>query len=178
MADLFASRHGLLFDVRRSVRYHQRRRAFYESWNTIANAVAVIFSSAAIAGVVKSYAWLTIMSGAIVTVFSTVNLVVGTVRKARVHEELAKRFFTLERDIVQAAEYDEAALAQFTVKRLEIEADEPPILKVLDCICHNELARAMGYGEEHFMRVGNVQRLLRHFFDFQEHKLRRAGEPQ
>lgn len=174
-ADLEKTRYKLLFGVRRSIRYHLRRRAFFETWNTLTNVVALLFGSAAIGGTIKGYELLAIASGALVTFFSAVNLVIGTTRKARVHEEFGRRFFALEREMVEAGNYGAAALATFVGLRLEIEADEPPILKVLDCICHNELARAMGHGQEAFMKIGPLQRLLRHFFDFREHAIRRVG---
>lgn len=176
MAALETARHKLLFSVRRSVRYHLRRRSFFEAWNTITNALAVIFGSAAIGGGLKEgYAPLAVVSGALVTFFSSINLVVGTVRKARVHEDLSRRFISLERDLIQAGEYDGLALSAFSARRLEIELDEPPILKVLDSVCHNELLRAMGYGDEHYLKIGWIQRLLRHFFDYREHVIRVPG---
>jgi hypothetical protein len=179
--DLERQRFHLLFGVRRSIRYHLRRRSFFETWNTLTQALAVIFGSAAIGGALKEgYALLAIVAAALVTIFSAVNLVVGTTRKARLHEELSKRFFALERELIEAGDYDVAALAKFKGKRLEIEADEPPILKVLDCVCHNELLRALGYEREQFLSIGPVQRLLRHFFDFREHTILRqkpSGTP-
>jgi len=155
------------------VRYHLRRRSFFDTWNTLTQALTVILGSTAIGGALKEgYAPLAVVSGALVAFFSLANLVIGTTRKARLHEELGRRFIVLERDMVHAGDYDEAALAAFTGRRLEIEADEPPILKVLDCICHNELMRAMGYDSSEFMKIGPVQRVLRHFFDFREHAIR------
>jgi hypothetical protein len=68
--------------------------------------------------------------------------------------------------MVLAGDYDATALAAFTARRLEIEADEPPILKVLDSVCHNELLRAMGYDKSEFYRIGVVQRMLRHICVF------------
>ena len=35
-----------------------------------------------------------------------------------------------------------------TEKRLELETTEPPALRALDTICHNELLRAVGYGRK------------------------------
>lgn len=47
------------------------------------------------------------------TLFSAVNLVVGTVRMARLHEDLAKKFVDLEKELVIAGEYDEEVYRQF-----------------------------------------------------------------
>lgn len=62
-------------------------------------------------------------------------------------------------------------LKQFKAERLNIESDEPPVLKVLDSICHNELMRAMGFPEERFLKIGFLQRSLSQLFDFMEHTI-------
>ena len=59
-----------------------------------------------------------------------------------------------------------------TDRRLDIERQEPPVLRVLDTLCYNELVRAMGYGEQ--VRVGFWQRLFANFFDLADHRLGRA----
>jgi hypothetical protein len=46
-----------------------------------------------------------------------------------------------------------------------IESEEPPPLRVLDIICHNELCEAMGYDRCHFYKVGWLQSLAAPFFD-------------
>lgn len=171
--DLPTRRHNLLFAVRRSIRYHMRRRRFFERWNMTTNALSVIFGSTAIGGVVKGWEALAIVSGAIVTFFSAVNLVVGTVRMARLHEDLAKKFVDLEKELVLAGEYDEAAYRAFGAKRLEAERDEPPVLRVLDSVCHNELLRAMGYDRSQFVKIEWYQRLLAQFVDVREHAITR-----
>jgi hypothetical protein len=87
-------RHDLLFDVRRSVRYHTRRRMFFDRWNLATNALSVIFGSATIYGVLSAGGKeLALASAALVTVMSSLNLVIGTTRMARLHEDLARRFF-------------------------------------------------------------------------------------
>ena len=169
--DLPTRCHELLFSVRRSIRYHTRRRRFFERWNIVTNALALIFGSATVGGVVKGLDVLAITSGAIVTFFSAVNLVVGTVRMARLHEDLARKFVDLEKDLTVAGEYDEQAYRQFCAKRLEIERDEPPVLRVLDTICHNELLRTMGYDRSQYVEIAWYQRLLAQFVDVREHAI-------
>jgi hypothetical protein len=169
--DLPTRCHDLLFGVRRSIRYHTRRRRFFDRWNLVTNALAVIFGSTTIGGVVKGWDTLAITAGAIVTFFSAVNLVVGTVRMARLHEDLAKKFVDLEKELVLAGEHDEQAHRGFCAKRLEVERDEPPVLRVLDSICHNELLRAMGYDRSHYVEITWYQRLLAQFVDIREHAI-------
>jgi hypothetical protein len=147
--DLSAKRDDLLFGVRRSTRYHSRRRMFFERYNLFTNALSLIFGSAAIFAVLNQAGGWAIFAGALVTIASAINLVVGSTRMARVHEELARRFVELEKCLVLAGDYDEKKCAEFIAARLDIESTEPTPLRVLDAICHNELMRAMGHADDH-----------------------------
>ena len=50
-----------------------------------------------------------------------------------------------------------------TVERLSIEAEEPPVKRILDVICHNDLARSMGLDREEMWRVKWYQRWVAQF---------------
>lgn len=103
---------------------------------------------------------------------SAADLVLGSSRKAWLHSDLARKFFDLEREIEKSrGDVTEALIVEMKDRRLAIEADEPPILRVLDTLCHNELMRAMGYPRDQQIPVGFWQRLFASFFDLQEHKL-------
>ena len=62
-------------------------------------------------------------------------------------------------------------VAEWTDRRLEIEAGEPRILRVLDTICYNEMLRAMDHQRRDQIPIGFWQRCFAHFFDFREHRL-------
>ena len=150
---------------------------FFERYNLFTNALSVIFGSAAIFAIVKEFQWAGITAGALVTIASAVNLVVGSTRMARVHEELTKRFIELEKCLILAGEYDEQKCTEFFANRLDIEATEPTALRVLDSICHNELMRAMGYEDDHpeMLVIGPLQRLCAHLFDWDLHEIVKRG---
>ena len=165
--------HELLFGVRRSVRYHTRRRAFYDRFNLFVNALALIMGSATVYGVLQDQAQkIAIVAAMLVTVFSSINLVVGSSSKARLHHDLCRRFIELEKRMAACTEHSPSSVASFNEERLDIEAEEPPVLRVLDAMCHNELARAMGYGSEEFAKITFWQRLLANFMDFREHTIK------
>jgi len=162
--------YGLQFDVRRSIRYHQRRRRFFDGVDTLANMLSVIFGSAVIYGILAAnFQALALASAALVTVVATINLVVGSNRKAWLHADLARRFVELERQLL--AEPDAQALRQARAVRLAIEADEPPILRVLDSLCHNEVLRAQGQDTHSVGPISGWQRLLAHVFDWQAQRI-------
>ena len=163
---------GLLFGVRRSVRYHNRRRGFYERFHGFVLLMAVAAGSTTIAafGSELTAALPTavkLLAAATVTLLALLDLVVGSMRKAWLHADLARRFIALEQKLVaHQAEPTAAALVDIERDRLEIEADEPPIRRVLDTLCHNELWRAMGYPESEMVPVSFLQRLFANYFDF------------
>lgn len=164
---------NLLFGVRRSIRYHNRRRAFYDRVHKVSTFLSALSGTATLASVLaKAGPGWTLSFAAAVAIFSVLDLVVGTAQAARNHNDLAKRFFDLEKAIVTSIDSTEKAFLEFTGRRLDIEADEPPPLKVLDSICHNELLRAMGYEESRFVKIKWYQRLLSQFIDIHEHTVK------
>ena len=162
----------LLFGVRRSVRYHARRRRFYERFHD--RVLLVVLSSGSASVLAFGFELTGMLTdlvksalAAVVTVAALVDFVVGSMRKASLHSDLGRRFIALEQRLVAAGSSpSEAALVEATQERLAIESDEPPVLRALDTLCHNELLRAMGYPRSDFVRVTAVQRLLANWTDF------------
>lgn len=164
--------HELLFGVRRSIRYHNRRRRFFDGFDKFSNILSVIGGSAAVAAVIGSAHWAAIALATMVAVVSAISLVVASAQAARLHTHLAKQFATLEHDIVRSKRPDADKLNEFVARRLLIEAEEPPALRVLDTLCHNELCEALGYERCHFYKVGWFQSLFAHLLDLWPSKIR------
>jgi hypothetical protein len=162
--------HKLLFGVRRSIRYHNRRRDFFDTFNQITTAFSLIAGSATVYGVLHApdSHELAIWSGMVVTVLSAFNLVVGSARQARLHHDLSKKFITLEKKMLA----EDGQIKEWQTERLDIEAEEPPVLRVLDCICHNEMLRSMGYNDEHFAEIAWYQRWFAQFFDIRDYTIK------
>jgi hypothetical protein len=164
---------ALLFGVRRSVRYHMRRCRFFELFHSFTNVIGVIAGSSA---AVTAFAELPhqewrvlgpVIAGAIVAIASTVDLVVGTAAAARLHNDLAKQFVELEKEMTLAGEPTEERLRKLIAKRLTIEAQEPPVMRTLDRLCHNELLRAMGYPDTEHVKIPRYQRWLAQLISFE-----------
>jgi hypothetical protein len=160
--NLSPTKHDLLFDVQRSIRYHNRRRAFFDTLNTISNVCSVGFGSATVYSLLQTTNshWVTATLAALVTIVSTINLVIGSSRMARTHHDFARKFAELEKKI--RADLSEAPeqLTAWCNERLSIEAEEPPIKRVLDSICHNEMLRAMGYTHVKPLKITPTQRFF------------------
>jgi hypothetical protein len=148
---------NLLFDVRRSIRYHDRRRAFFVKLHRLTSVLTILLSGSVVfrlAGAGQPAAWLTVI-GVAAAVLAAADMVANHSASANRHEQLRGRFIELE--LALLADPDDTGRHQRA--RLAIERDEPPIYRALDALCHNELALAGGYGEEYLHRVGPLPRL-------------------
>jgi len=165
--DLETRRDRLVFGVRRSVRYHARRRRHFDNLNRFTVFFTVILGSATFASLQTNsdYTWLAPWFGATVTIISAFDLVMGHAIRAREHRDFERRWIRLEREIVRAGTYDDGTYSQLCEQRLEIEADEEPPLRVLDILCHNEQALAEGLNDEVY-RVSFIQRWLSQWMDW------------
>jgi hypothetical protein len=103
-----------------------------------------------------------------VAVFGAIDLVFDAPQFARLHKDLARRFIALEKEIVILPTLTEDEIRRFTADRLEIEADEPPVLRILNVVCHNELMRAMGYPDNSLAKISPLKRFFCHFFDLND----------
>jgi len=167
IADLADRWHNTLFSVRRSIRYHQRRRAFYDRLDKTSNMLSLIFGSVAIFGVLQENAkTVALVASATVTVVSSINLVIGSAQRGRDHTDLMRKYVELEKRML--GEKSEERFLEVATARLNIEAEEPPVMHVLNAICHNEMMRAMGFAKEDLPKIGPVQAFLSQFFDFCE----------
>jgi hypothetical protein len=140
-------RHKLFFDVRRSVRYHTKRRQFFGRLGRFFKFFTLIGGLGTVTTLLaKGGEGWTLAYGLLAGVFSIIDLVIGTDELARLHTDLAVEFIAIERQMVMAGkEISDKQLAEFIDRRLEIEAKEPPVLHVLDIICHHELLTAHIY---------------------------------
>lgn len=172
-ADVNSGWHKLLFGIRRSVRYHSRRRMFFDSLYKWSQVFSLISGSATVAVVMSKYnsGVLTAALAAAVAVFSSINLIFGFANSARLHSDLILKYSDLEKRIVRDSIPTADSIKSFEIERLDIEATEPPILRTLDMICHNELCRAMGYGKDAMAKIGFFRRLFAQFFDLMDHDI-------
>ena len=170
----YDSFYGNLFGVRKSVRYHQRRQAFHEWWNTVI--IALSFACSASAMAEWSAEWRQLLIGA-TSFLLMLNWVVGLTRRANAHAKLGQRFASLEQDMVpfeKNRDLEAEDEERFRRRRLEIEADEPAKMRVMDTLCHNELCEA-AYPDHSIYPVAAWRRWLGHFIDIGEGKT--DGQP-
>ena len=164
----------MLFAIRRSIRYHSRRQAFYESADIWTPFILVILGTASVVLALQGHGGLLLLAGALAALISAPKLVFAVGQKASRHALLVRDFTWIERKLV--GDKSAEAVKSAPLERLEIEATGPPVLRVLDVICHNELLRAMGYDDpSERVKLSGFQRIAANFFGWREHSLAKGG---
>ena len=151
MGDLDDPTYELLFDVRRSVRYHERRRRFFEIWNSITVGAAAVGGSSAVATILSqpNWAWLPVAFAGTVSLLGALDLVVGTARRADRHGDLSRQFIALEQKFAHGRSLKVKEHEDLVRERLRIEASEPTILRLLDIMCYYEVLVSLGDKSKH-----------------------------
>ena len=145
--ELEVRHYHLQFGIRRSVRYHDQRRAFYLFCHS-----SVTFTNMTL-GSVTAILWnryeedffpFAVVIPVIIAVLSAWDLVVGTTRKAALHTGLYRSFIRLEEQSIKITKPSKKALDDLETERLRIEMDEEPTYQALNRMCHNEQLRSEG----------------------------------
>ena len=120
------------------------------------------FASAASAG--QNLILATFTLGASIAVLTILQIACRFSAKISVHSSLERAFSRLEQELVENE--DDETVLRVNEKRLLLDADEPPVKRYVDIMCHNELVRALGYADEHRWNLKWWQRVIAPFSDF------------
>ena len=137
--------HNLLFNVDCSVRYHSRRRQFFENLQQSTLFLAFLLTSGAMTALFAKIDWPVLTYGApiVTTVILGVALVVRAGAKANDHNDLKRRFINLQRQMEsERNSFTPESVDAWAAERLAIEADEPPINRVIHALVYNELVKS------------------------------------
>ncbi len=152
---------ALKFAIEKSLRYHQRRRGFFDAMHNAIMFGVIICGSAAFAGESPK------LAGAIAALIGALDLVFQFSHKARDHQSLFQRFSELNVAVTTTEISTNKELDILVAKRLKIESDEPPIFWALEADCDNETAIAWGRDKSSgLIRLEWYQRLFMNFLRF------------
>jgi hypothetical protein len=164
----------LLFATRRMVRYHRRRERFLDRVHHVGAFLTVVGGSATVATALGDMPRAVVWLAAFTAAASAHEIVFQTARRARLYSELARSWIAFEREVRLARPgLTEEALLKLQDQRLDIEADEPPALRVLDAICNDEMVRAMGYPDSERSNVTFWQRAFCQLVDYRADDIRK-----
>jgi len=127
------NRYQLMMNLAMSARYHQLAEKWYLRLNDFGTFLSLLAGSAVFAGLLRESTILTTVAAGLVTIFSGVNLVVGTARKATAQREQYRRFCDLEAKAHEIASDDEL---RAEIKK--IERDDGPIMPAFVCAAYHQ----------------------------------------
>jgi len=143
---------ALLWGVQLSVRYHQHRRRFFDSWHRLFNFFIIILGSTGMANLMSSE-FTPILCYGLITLFSTTILVFSLNEKGRTHFYLAKKFIDIEKNIIQSeSSLTEEKLITLSQERLSVESVEPPVMNIIYDICYNEMLFKKGDEQDNMVK--------------------------
>lgn len=123
-----------MFEIDVHVRYHDRRRAFYDFLHRCVAGVGVLGGSASIAGLATMLTqinatgvYVILVAGLLVAFLNAADLVIGFVIKARLHDDLYRRYISLQAKLVRIARPTDDDFRAWKEELLLIERDEPPV---------------------------------------------------
>jgi hypothetical protein len=143
-----------------SVRYHERRQAFYERADSLVNALNLIIGSGAVLAIIQSAPnWVVVVSSATVAILSLINITMRSSAMASLHAQLKQRYIGL---LIRLEKLDGPKVSEESFRkelrklreaRLLIEVEEPTIFRVVHVMAHNELLMAQGYDDADMWHV-------------------------
>ena len=164
--DVAAEIEALRFNIVRSIRYHDRRRGFFDKMSKFSKAVSLFGSTAAFVTVLKSWSNGWAMGFAATSAFFTIaDTIFGSATRYTLHTDLKNRFSKLLVQLEGLESPTAQDLARLTETRREIEESEPSVLHVLNCICYNYAINALALDPADRLSIGPIQAFFAQWID-------------
>lgn len=160
----WSHRHAVMFNVAVSFNYHRKRQRFFDLADKITKAATVLAGASLLGEPVRQH--LPLAAGAI-TGLGLLSLVFSYGDRKQAHKELAEAFMHLQAQIEQVgrSDFTDVQLAGWQADLARLCSREPPTLRALVTICHNEQAIATGQ-LDHVHPLPWHHRLLANWFSF------------
>lgn len=180
------------FAVHTAIRYHAKMRRFFGSIYRIITMLILVGGTAVFADLAASLGdsagrRVALVASAVVAFVGILEVTVGFSERARIHNDLYRRFSDLLVAIMRTpANATESEIRDLRARHLQIGVDEPTPNNVLSVICHNEEVESRGLDLKYLHRVFWFQRLFAYVIDIppnnfpslEEHKKENAVLPQ
>lgn len=155
------SRASIQFDVLRNALYHDARLRHFEWAHRTLMFLIVLSGTAGVAKLFDGSGWDRLF-GAATALMATLDLVLDLRGRARLHEDLKRRYYLLLAEIEEDVAPTDTQLTRWYGRLIRITADEPVTYRAVDAAAYNEAVGALGLGNENRLKINPVRFLLRH----------------
>lgn len=129
---------NLSFDVGKSKRYHAYRRSFWQGWDYWTKVSSIVTGASVVISVAGEKSVLAAVFAVLVALSSAADVVLGFGSRAKLHDELYRRWADLDIAIESLQAPTTEQVSALRRVRLEIERDEPTVLDLLERRCSAE----------------------------------------
>lgn len=146
---------ALRFNVARSIRYHDKRRGYFDFLGKFLQYISLLGSSAAVATLIGAtmpefeFIGITIkvplLISALTACVTLLNLMIGCAGKMENHTKLRNQFHDLMNSIDDVSDATIEDMRKLNRWRVDIEKEEPSISDWLNKLMFNETVDALGY---------------------------------
>jgi hypothetical protein len=164
----------LRFDLLRNAAYHNDELFFFSFVHKFTIFLSAIAGTATIGSILIQYPLAAAFAGFLVTFFTTIVLVFDVTGRARLHESLRQRYFTILGDL-EAEPISDNLLRKSRAAMTRIYGEEPPMMYGVDAVAWNT-ARSMTTSEikkGDLIDINLTQYFLRHIWPFKAETFRR-----
>jgi hypothetical protein len=167
------ARELVIYRMRLSCLYHQRREACFGRVDKVLSTLIVLSSTAAVASLVNELGapgWLQAAASVLTTFLAIAQLVFNPAAKARHNGQKAAEFKRLQADAHRTGDvWTTEQCNEHLARTLDAEADEPAPLTALVADCENQLGVADGSPT---VTLTGAERWLMHWVNFDPVKIK------
>lgn len=158
-------REAIEFDVLRNALLHTMRQRWFDSLHRWLMFLIVLSGTAGVATLSANLVGPAVFAAA-TSLFATLDLVLDLRAKARLHDDLRRRYYHLMAEIAAVPAADTATVAGWRAEMLRLTAEEPDLYRVIDCLAYNGALRSLGRDPGHLLVIPWWRRQLGHLWTF------------
>lgn len=163
----------LKFAALRNSIYHTKRRDRLERVSRLVNFLILLAGTAVATSFLTAFGIdekiNALVLGGATTVLAGLGLVYDFAVRAKDHEHLAKSFYELLSDILGTAHPSEEKLAEWRRRFSKVVSEEPPPLRALSALAHNEALQILDGDDAPILKVTWYERAFRNVRSYDGH---------
>jgi hypothetical protein len=136
---IFALKHKAL----RNALYHVARRRWLDGWSRVFNLIIILGGTGTAADLTRGHSEAALWLGGTIALVGALQLVFDFTGRARLHEILQRRYYSLMADVEYELNPTKQKCANWGAEITRAAADEPPTMRALDAIADNQATAAL-----------------------------------